>query len=225
MNIQQVKGEVGDGEDDITEESLTKYEAAAKSLSVSLKEVKDGVTVLRNPMEVLNDLAEAFNKEADDSIKKVNLINALGGKYRGNQLAALLSNWETYNNILEDFNSDKALGSAVRESQKDVASWTGQVNILKINPEYMIHCFTVVTVFCYDTCAVYSIFFLIHNAILLCMLFIFKSSSFEEISQHISSRVLLKHHIGSTLLIVCALHVADNEAIKQNNSSLRRTKK
>ena len=133
MNIQQVKGEVGDGEDDITEESLTKYEAAAKSLGVSLKEVKDGVTVLRNPMEVLNDLAEAFNKEADDSIKKANLINALGGKYRGNQLAALLSNWETYKNILEDFNSDKAIGSAVRESQKDVASWTGQVNILKNN--------------------------------------------------------------------------------------------
>lgn len=54
-------------------------------------------------------------------------------KYRGNQLAALLSNWETYKNILEDFNSDKALGSAVRESQKDVASWTGQVTILKNN--------------------------------------------------------------------------------------------
>lgn len=80
MNIQQVKGEVGDGEDDITAESLSKYEAAAKSLGVSLKEVKDGVTVLRNPMEVLNDLATAFNKEADDSIKKANLINAIGGK-------------------------------------------------------------------------------------------------------------------------------------------------
>ena len=79
MNIQQVKGEVGDGEDDITTESLTKYEAAAKALGVSLKEIKDGATVLRDPMEVLNDLAIAFNKEADDSIKKANLINALGG--------------------------------------------------------------------------------------------------------------------------------------------------
>lgn len=133
MNIQQVKGEVGDGEEDITAESLTKYEKAAKDLGVALKEVKDGAAVLRDPMAVLNDLAEAFNKEADDSIKKANLINAIGGKYRGNQLAALLSNWETYKEILEDFNSDKALGSAVRESQKDVASWTGQVTILKNN--------------------------------------------------------------------------------------------
>lgn len=81
MNIQQVKGEVGDGEEDITAESLTKYEKAAKDLGVALKEVKDGASVLRDPMAVLNDLAEAFNKEADDSIKKANLINAIGGKF------------------------------------------------------------------------------------------------------------------------------------------------
>lgn len=86
MNIQQVKGEVGDGEEDITAESLTKYEKAAKDLGVALKEVKNGASVLRDPMAVLNDLAEAFNKEADDSIKKANLINAIGGKYRGERL-------------------------------------------------------------------------------------------------------------------------------------------
>ena len=80
MNIQQVKGEVGDGEEDITAESLSKYEKAAQALGVALKETKNGVTVLREPMAVLNDLAEAFNKEADDSIKKANLINAIGGK-------------------------------------------------------------------------------------------------------------------------------------------------
>lgn len=79
MNIQQVKGEVGDGEEDITTESLSKYEKAAANLGVALKEVKDGVVVLRDPMQVLNDLAVAFNKESDDSIKKAELINAVGG--------------------------------------------------------------------------------------------------------------------------------------------------
>ena len=44
-----------------------------------------------------------------------------------------MSNWETYKDILESFNSDKAIGSAVRESKKDVESWTGQVNVLKNN--------------------------------------------------------------------------------------------
>lgn len=86
MNIQQVKGEVGDGEDDITAESLSKYEKAAADLGVSLKEVRNGATALRDPMVILDELATAFNKEADDSIKKANLINAIGGKYRGRRL-------------------------------------------------------------------------------------------------------------------------------------------
>lgn len=86
MNIQQVKGEVGDGEEDITSESLTKYEKAAEALGVSLKEVRNGAVSLRDPMVVLDELATAFNKEADDSIKKANLISAIGGKYRGRRL-------------------------------------------------------------------------------------------------------------------------------------------
>lgn len=83
MNLQQVKAEeseIGDGGEAITAESLSKYEKACADLGVALKEVKNGVWVLRDPMEILNELAIAFNKEADDSIKKANLINAVGGK-------------------------------------------------------------------------------------------------------------------------------------------------
>ena len=131
MNIQQVKGEVGDGEEDITTESLSKYEKAAKALGVSLKEVKDGAVTLRDPMVVLDELATAFNKEADNSIKKANLISAIGGKYRGNQLSALLSNWDTYKEILETFNSDQAVGSAMDEAEKSANNWAGSLNKVK----------------------------------------------------------------------------------------------
>lgn len=86
MNIQQVKGEVGDGEEDITSDSLSKYEKAAAALGVALKEVRNGAVALRDPMVVLDELATAFNKEADNSVKKANLINAVGGKYRGERL-------------------------------------------------------------------------------------------------------------------------------------------
>lgn len=131
MNIQQVKGEVGDGEDDITAESLSKYEKAAADLGVSLKEVRNGATALRDPMVILDELATAFNKEADDSIKKANLINAIGGKFRGNQLSALLSNWDTYKDILNTFNSTDAVGSAMDEAAKSANNWNGQINKLK----------------------------------------------------------------------------------------------
>lgn len=133
MNLQQVKADaedIGDGGDAITTESLTKYEKACADLGVSLKEVKDGVTVLRDPMEILNELAAAFNQEADNSIKKANLINAIGGKYRGNQLSALLSNWDNYQKMLAEFNSENAVGSAMRESLKTAESWEGRLNSL-----------------------------------------------------------------------------------------------
>lgn len=134
MNLQQVKAtadEIGDNGEDITDESLTKYEKACADLGVALKEVKDGIWVLRNPMEVLNELAVAFNKEADDSIKKANLINAVGGKYRGNQLDTLLKNWSTYKKMLSEFNSSEAQGSALREAEKSAQSLDGRLNSLK----------------------------------------------------------------------------------------------
>lgn len=131
MNLQQVKAtadDIGDGGDDITSESLTKYEKACMDLGVALKEVKNGVWVLRDPMKILNDLAVAFNNEADNSIKKANLINAVGGKYRGNQLSSLLSNWKTYEKMLAEFNSSDAVGSAMEESMKSANSWEGSLN-------------------------------------------------------------------------------------------------
>lgn len=133
MNLQQVKGtaeEIGDGGEDITTESLTKYEKACADLGVSLKQVKDGVVSLRDPMEILEELASAVSKESEGSIKVANLINAVGGKYRGNQLNALLNNWDVYKKMLSEYHSEDAVGSAMQEAEKTAQSWEGQLNKL-----------------------------------------------------------------------------------------------
>lgn len=133
MNLQAVKGtaeDIGDGGEDITDESLTKYEKACADLGVSLKEVKDGVLQLRDPMVILEELANAVSKESEGSIKVANLINAVGGKYRGNQLSALLQNWDTYSKMLSEFNSNEAVGSAFDEAMKSAESWEGKLNEL-----------------------------------------------------------------------------------------------
>lgn len=133
MNLQQVKGtaeDIGDGGEDITTESLTKYEKACADLGVSLKEVKNGVLQLRDPMVILEELANAVSKEAEGSVKVANLINAVGGKYRGNQLSALLTNWNTYSKMLSEFNSNEAVGSAFEEAMKSANSWEGKLNEL-----------------------------------------------------------------------------------------------
>lgn len=133
MNLQQTKAtaeEIGDGGLDITTESLTKYEKAVADLGVSIKEVKNGVTQLRNPMEILRDLSIAVSKESEGSIKVANLISSVGGKYRGNQLIALLENWSTYEKMLSEFNSEGAIGSSMSEATKSANNWSGSLNQL-----------------------------------------------------------------------------------------------
>lgn len=133
MNLRQVSAEaddIGDGGEAITTESLTKYEKACEALGVSLKTVKDGVVSLRDPMEILGELATAVKGEAEDSVKVANLINAVGGKFRGNQLISLLRNWDTYKKMLSEFNSEEAVGSAMEEANKSANNLTGSVNKL-----------------------------------------------------------------------------------------------
>lgn len=134
MNLQQVKAtatEIGDDGEDITSSSLSKYEKAVAALGVSMKQIKNGVISLRNPMEILRDLAAAVSKESKDSIKVANLLSSVGGKYRANQLSALLSNWDIYEKMLSEYNSVEAVGSAMDEAQKSANNWTGSLNQLK----------------------------------------------------------------------------------------------
>ena len=49
-------------------------------------------------------------------------------KYRGNQLAALLSGWSKYEKILGDYQN--AQGSAAQEAEKTANSWEGSMNRL-----------------------------------------------------------------------------------------------
>ena len=127
MNIQQVEGEVDDGEI-IDAESLSKYEKACEALGVSLKEVKDGVISLRDPMQILKELSEAYTALDESDARRANLISAVGGKYRGNQLNALLENWPLYEKMLKDY--AEGSGSALEEAMKSANNWEGSMNRL-----------------------------------------------------------------------------------------------
>ena len=127
MNLQQVKGEVEDGEI-LDEESLSKYEKACEDLGVSLKEVKNGVLSLRDPMQILEELSKAYTALDESDARRANLISAVGGKYRGNQLNALLENWSLYEKMLNDY--AEGSGSAMEEAMKSANNWEGSMNRL-----------------------------------------------------------------------------------------------
>ena len=127
LNLQQVSGEF-DGEI-IDEEQLKKVEARCHSLGVELEYVKDGVATLRNPMEVLKDLARVYNSLPDNSVDKQGLISDLGGKYHANALSSLLGRWDLYEKMLAEFS--QGTGSALEEAEKTANSWEGRLNSLQ----------------------------------------------------------------------------------------------
>ena len=128
MNLQQVTGEVEDGEDAIDESSLTKYEKACEQLGVSLSTVKNGVVSLKEPMQILKELSVAYTKLDESDAKRANLLSAVGGKYRANALNAILENFDTYEKMLQDYTDGK--GSMAEEAEKTANSWEGSMNRL-----------------------------------------------------------------------------------------------
>jgi len=84
MNIRGVKGETEDGEV-IDDEALSKSAKALDNVNIKVHELKNGVEVLRNPMEVIKELADKWDSLGEGSLKQSAIIEALGGKYRGNE--------------------------------------------------------------------------------------------------------------------------------------------
>lgn len=124
LNIRQVS----DVEEGIDAEGLTKYEKAANALGVSLKEVRDGTLQLRDPMEVLQELSEAYVQLEETDVRRTQLLNSIGGKLRATQLDALLRNWDMYSKMLQEYETGG--GSMAVEAEKTANSLEGSLNRL-----------------------------------------------------------------------------------------------
>ena len=127
MNLQSVSGETGDG-DVLNEESFAKAEKRLASVGVAMETVENGATHLRSAISILKDLAEVYNSLPEDSPERAGIIEDIGGKFRGNVLSSILSNWDTYEKVLKDY--ENANGSAQTEADKTANSWQGVLNQL-----------------------------------------------------------------------------------------------
>ena len=121
-------GQVADAKVGIDAEGLEKYEQACKSLNVSLEETKNGVRSMRDPMEVLAALSDAYNRLDEGDIRKTNLLDSLGSTQAADQLDALLSQWGIYESMLGQYAD--GMGSMAADAQKAADSWEGSLNRL-----------------------------------------------------------------------------------------------
>ena len=124
LNVRQVSDE----EEGIDAKGLTKYETACNALGVKLKETRDGVMSLRDPMKVLKELSEEYVKLDKGDIRRTNLLNSVGGKLRSTQLDALLRQWPMYEKMLKEY--ENGTGSMAVEAEKTANSWEGSLNRL-----------------------------------------------------------------------------------------------
>lgn len=112
-----------------TEEEINKTAEAIQGLNVATREYKDGILQLRNPMEVIGEISEKYREGLISEVQLQELVSSLGGKTRSNQLQALISNFDMYEEQVETFVN--ATGSAERELDIYLNSWEAKANRVK----------------------------------------------------------------------------------------------
>lgn len=98
------------------------------SANASMTEMIDGAEKLRNPIDILKDLAKTFNELDEDDPLRAEILTNIGQKYHATKLAALLQNVDMFDKQLGDYASGS--GSAMEEATKSANNWEGSLNRL-----------------------------------------------------------------------------------------------
>lgn len=101
------------------------------ALGISMTKVVDGAETLKTPIELIHELANAYNSLPEGDVMRANILNEIGQKRHANTLASILSDMEGYQEMLNLYNSTSANDSAFREAQKSAENWSGTWNKVK----------------------------------------------------------------------------------------------
>lgn len=82
-----------------------------------------------DPMQAIGGLAKSMQEGLLTEQTLMEMVSDIGGKLRTSQLLALIQNWDMYNNMLKD--TANSAGSADKEIENAMDSWTRKTNVLK----------------------------------------------------------------------------------------------
>lgn len=99
----------------------SKIAGTFKKAGVAQTEFVNGIEKMRNPIEVLEDLAKVFNELEESDPLRTEILTNIGQKYQANKLSALLSGWSDYEKMLVDYS--EGTGSAAKEAEKSANNW------------------------------------------------------------------------------------------------------
>ena len=100
------------------------------ALGISMTKVENGAERLKTPIELIHELADAYNSLPEGDIMRANILNEIGQKRHANTLASILSDMDSYNHMLELYNSNLSDNSAYNEAMKSANNLSGSLNRL-----------------------------------------------------------------------------------------------
>ncbi len=100
------------------------------ALGISMTKVVDGAERLKTPIELIYELADAYNRLPEGDVMRANILNEIGQKRHANTLASILSDMEGFEDMLDLYNNSSADGSAFREAEKSANNLQGSINKL-----------------------------------------------------------------------------------------------
>lgn len=98
------------------------------AVHVSMTEMVDGSEQLRDPISILRDLSDAYNRLGDSDSLKGELLTSIGGSEQSEELDALLQNMSSFDQMLTDYAAGS--GSAMEAAMSSADSWEGSLNRL-----------------------------------------------------------------------------------------------
>lgn len=108
--------------------------------NASMTEFVNGTEKLRDPISILRDLADTFNKLDEDDALRAEILTNIGGKHQAAKLAALLQNMELFDKMLVDYSEGS--GSALEEAMKSANNWSGKLNQLQNSWDSLVNSIT-----------------------------------------------------------------------------------
>lgn len=96
---------------------------AFNSVDISMTKIVDGSERLKTPIELLKELSDVFNRLPEGDTRRANILTDIGKKYHANTLSAILSDWESYESMLDLYS--KGIGSAAEEAEKSANNIEG----------------------------------------------------------------------------------------------------
>ena len=127
LRLRGMKGELEElGEESEGVENISKMQGQILNMTKGKVNIFDDLGNFRSTYDIMKDIAEVYDELS--STDQANLLETIAGKDRANDVAALLSNFDTAINMVET--AENSAGSAAQENAKYLDSLQGRIDVM-----------------------------------------------------------------------------------------------